>query len=380
MNITMPAAPKKTRSPRLFIVIALLVVAALAVAYWFSRGFITLDDARLLHADVQLNTQGAGTIAAVAVKVGQRVKKGDVLFSFDPQSAQDEIAKASAELSAIAATLPPEALQLVAMPNGVTSQQSLEDAIEVRRAEEKESRKKVEQASAAQAKATYEVNKAQVQRSRGRITAEQLADIQAQREEADAVMVAAKAAFERVSLARAGVEEKLQNLRNLAQRSGSGMSVSMRIRAYEGQMAVLQAAQGRLANTTVRCPQDGVVSELFIAQGSYLSSGQSYMRLGLVGDIAPLVVGYTSAKEASRIHKGQPCKVAVSGLGNFTGVVESTALVAEPPFPPARSEPAKTSASEGYFMMDIRLDTTTTYEFAVLPELSLATVSVLLSE
>ena len=84
----------------LLMLLGLLVVLAAACALWLNGGrFVSVDDAQIGAAKLAVATDVSGIIASVAVKEGQRVKTGDVLFTLDDRPFRIAIAGARADLA-----------------------------------------------------------------------------------------------------------------------------------------------------------------------------------------------------------------------------------------------------------------------------------------
>jgi membrane fusion protein (multidrug efflux system) len=81
-------------------VVAVIVASG---AYWVMSGrVVSIDDAYVRAAKLAVSTDVSGIVTEVAVKEGQRVKKGEILFRLDPQPFQIALAGAKANLGQIA--------------------------------------------------------------------------------------------------------------------------------------------------------------------------------------------------------------------------------------------------------------------------------------
>ncbi len=90
----------------------LLMLGGIAVVivgsgyYWLQGGrIVSIDDAYVRAAKLAVATDVSGIVTEVAVKEGQRVKKGDVLFRLDQRPFQIALAGARANLAQIALNL-----------------------------------------------------------------------------------------------------------------------------------------------------------------------------------------------------------------------------------------------------------------------------------
>ena len=83
-----------------------LVVAVGSFMFWLQGGrFISIDNAYVRAAKLAVATDIAGIVAEVAVKEGQRVKKGDLLFRLEPAHYQNILAGAEANLAQTALSM-----------------------------------------------------------------------------------------------------------------------------------------------------------------------------------------------------------------------------------------------------------------------------------
>jgi len=78
----------------------ILVVAVASGAYWLTGGrYVSIDDAYVRAAKETIATDVSGIVAAVPVREGQHVKKGDVLLRLDPRQFQIAVDGARANLA-----------------------------------------------------------------------------------------------------------------------------------------------------------------------------------------------------------------------------------------------------------------------------------------
>ena len=86
-----------------FGVVAVIVAS---FTYWIMSGrIVSIDDAYVRAAKLAVSTDVSGIVTEVAVKEGQRVKKGDVLFRLDPLPFQISLEGAKANLGQIALSM-----------------------------------------------------------------------------------------------------------------------------------------------------------------------------------------------------------------------------------------------------------------------------------
>jgi membrane fusion protein (multidrug efflux system) len=87
---------------RLFL---MLIVPALILAgglyYWFATGdYVSTDNAQVKQDIVSVSAQVSGPVVKIAVKNGDHVKRGDVLFQIDPAPYRVALEQAEAQLAA----------------------------------------------------------------------------------------------------------------------------------------------------------------------------------------------------------------------------------------------------------------------------------------
>ena len=84
----------------------ILVVAVASFMFWLQGGrIISIDNAYVRAAKLAVATDVSGIVAEVAVKEGQAVKKGELLFKLDPVPFQISVAGAEANLAQIALSM-----------------------------------------------------------------------------------------------------------------------------------------------------------------------------------------------------------------------------------------------------------------------------------
>jgi membrane fusion protein (multidrug efflux system) len=83
----------------------MLIVPALILAgglyYWFATGdYVSTDNAQVKQDIVSVSAQVSGPVVKIAVKNGDHVKRGDVLFQIDPAPYRVALEQAEAQLAA----------------------------------------------------------------------------------------------------------------------------------------------------------------------------------------------------------------------------------------------------------------------------------------
>jgi len=239
----------------------------------------TTDDAYIKAETTRLSSRVAGAVLVVAVTDFQRVKAGDLLVEIDPADYQALVDQAEAGVAAAQAAFDNLAnqieLQYATIAQGEAQQLSAV-AQEVETRQEQERQKSLEQTDAGtrqkleQATAAYARAQADVRASRAVIAAQrhQLEVLAGNKKERAADIAAAK--------------------------------------------ATLTAARLKLGYTRVVAPFDGVVSERQVQPNDYVNIGTNLI------DVVPLPNVYIIANyketQLTRVKPGQPVDVSVDSF------------------------------------------------------------------
>ncbi|MFC0587978.1 biotin/lipoyl-binding protein [Novosphingobium aquiterrae] len=99
-DIARPAkAPRNWRRLALMLAVPLLIIGG-AIGYWQSlQGKVSTDNAYVQQDKVSVSAEVGGKIVSVAVREGQQVKVGDVLFVVDQAPYQIQLAQADAAIA-----------------------------------------------------------------------------------------------------------------------------------------------------------------------------------------------------------------------------------------------------------------------------------------
>ncbi len=267
----------------LFAVLAAFAFVALATLRWDewvgSAVIQTTDDAYIKADTTRLSSRVAGAVLTVAVQDFQRIKAGDLLVQIDPADYEAQVAQAEAGVAGAQAAFDNLAnqieLQYATIAQGEAQQVSAQaQEVEARQEQERQqsltqteagTRQKLEQATAAYARA-----QADVRASRAVIAEEhhQLEVLTGTRKQRAADIAAAK--------------------------------------------ATLTAARLKLGYTRVTAPFDGVVGEREVQPNDYVNIGTNLI------DVVPLPDVYIIANyketQLTRVKPGQPVEVKVDSF------------------------------------------------------------------
>jgi len=230
---TEEAAPEAVKDPvRTWTFIILALVGVLLVWYLVSDRVAPYTSQARVHALViPVSPEVSGTVISVSVGNNQRVKEGQELFQLDPSRNQLAVETAEADLQ--------------------TARQSLGA-----------SGANVEAAEAALISAEANLVRAEKDAVRlKRIQKEDPGAISVRRvESAEATLTAAQG---QVASAAANIEKAQQDL---------GQSGEQNSRILQAQSA-LDQAKLNLERTTIRAPEDGVVTDVRVNNGNYANAG-----------------------------------------------------------------------------------------------------------
>lgn len=230
-EIDMGTAPPPASPMRKIILIALAILLILFVYHVLSDRFTPYtSQARVETFMTQVAAEVAGDVREVGVKDNSRVSRGQLLFRIDPEPYEVAVRSAEANLS-------------VALQGADVSIADIEAA-----------RAQIDKQRADLA-ASSELNRIVT----GLVTKHALAETQGIRSQADTAKTRADLAKAQADLQRAQASLGAPGLKNPKVRQA---------------LAALDQARLDLRNTEVRAPSDGMVTNLRLASGQYVSPGQ----------------------------------------------------------------------------------------------------------
>jgi membrane fusion protein, multidrug efflux system len=254
------------------------VLIALAVsAYFYLTGgrYIGSDDTYVRANKLMVSTDVSGLIQSVNVKEGQQVKKGDVLFSLDPQPFQIALDNANAMLA-----------------------QAVQD-VESDRATYRSALGQIaaQQAQVNLTKQTYDRYDALEKQSAIAATTV---------DQARGAMLSAQATL--VALQQAAATD-------LAKLNGDPNMPAQKAPAYLKAKAAADEAQRQLSHAVVRAPFDGVVGEVDSLQPGTLviSAMSAFTTTSAVGLIGSGIWVESDMKETdlTHVHPGNPVDITI---------------------------------------------------------------------
>lgn len=281
---------------------ALMIVAAAALLagggtygwQWYNHGrFMETTDNAYVRSDVvTVAPKVAGYVTRLPVTHNQRVTAGDVLVVIDDADYSAKVAQAGAALQAAQAAVT------------VIDRQVAQSASLVAEAEAR-----VRSASADRSRAGDDLKRYKALSESQYASTQKYQSALADARKSDAAVAQAEAAL-------------------AAQRSTLDLLAAQRLQA-EAEVAraraVLEEARIALANTVIRAATDGVVGNLGVEVGQYVSPGRQVMSVVPVDEV--YVVANFKETQLGRVRVGQPVDLHVDAYPDrtFPGVVDSVA-------------------------------------------------------
>lgn len=276
------------------IVIVLIALAGIAavLAAWrlppFAGDFESTDNAYVRGRTTVISPQVSGYVTAVLVRDFETVRAGQPLIRIDDRIYSQRVEQAAASVASQQATL-------------ANSEQAARSRAASLQAQE-----------AAVANAAAQLQRAQADMNR---VNDLVRDGSVSLRERDQTLAALRQAQASVMQAKAARAIAVQDVRTVeVGRSGQQAGVS-------GAEATRRLAQIDLANTVVRAPEAGRLSEIGVRNGQYVTAGSQLMFL-----VPPDIWVIANFKEAqtARMAVGQPASFTVDALAHerLTGRIE----------------------------------------------------------
>ncbi len=269
-----------------------LVAIVLVLAAWglppFAGQDEATDNAYVRGRVTVIAPQVSGYVLEVAVHDYEVVKRGQILVRIDDRVYRARVEQARANLSAAEAALANSIQARAARSAGLKSQEA-----------------GVAGAQAQLAKAKADMARANDLARDGSISVR----------ERDQTLAAFAAAQAQLRQAFAGTEIGRQDVRTVEVGRG-GLEAQV-----EAARAQLHAAEIDLEHTVIRAPEGGVLGEVGIRAGAYVTNGSQL--LAIVPPDRWIIANFKEA-QTGQIHPGQPVRITVDALNGtrLTGRVE----------------------------------------------------------
>ena len=267
----------KSLMRRVLMIGGVAVVALAALAFWLMGGrYVSTDDSYVQTAKLMVSTDVSGLVKTVNVREGQRVKKGQVLFTLDPRPFQIALDNAKAQLGQVVQTV----------QSTKSDYQSMLSTADAQRAQVDLNQRNFDRYAAllkanAIAPATYD---------QARLT---LATSQQQ-------LVAA--------------EQTAKT--ELAKLNGNPNIAPEQTPQYQAAKAAVDEAQRQLDHATVRAPFDGIVAEVDSLQPgtlviSAMSAFSTTSAVGLIGTEKVWIEAHMKETDLTHVKSGDPVFITI---------------------------------------------------------------------
>jgi membrane fusion protein (multidrug efflux system) len=269
---------------RVLMIGGVAVVAVAALAFWLMGGrYVSTDDAYIQTQKLMVSTDVSGLVKTVNVREGERVKKGQVLFTLDPHPFQIALENAKAQLGQV--------VQSVAATKA--DYQSMVSAADAQRAQ-------------------VDLNQRNFDRYAALLKANAIAP--ATYDQARLTLAAS-----RQQLVQAEQTAKTQ----LAKLNGNPDIAPEQTPQYQQALAAVQEAQRQLDHATVRAPFDGIVAEVDSLQPgtlviSAMSAFSTTSAVGLVGTDHVWIEAHMKETDLTHVKAGDPVSISIDTYPNHT--------------------------------------------------------------
>jgi len=295
MSQTEPAAAPPASTPAtqtwrrlaipLLAVAAAVVFVIVATTRW--DGWIggmavqSTNDAYVRAETSRLSSRVAGAVQAVPVKDFQHVKAGDLLVQIDRADYEAQVAQAQANVVAAQAAL-----------DNLSNQVELQYAT-------------IAQAEAQRVSAQALEVQAEQEQQRQQSLTQTEAGTRQRLEQSTAALAKAQADVKAAGAAIAAQRHQLEVLAGTKQQRAADVLAAK---------AALDAAKLRLGYTTITAPFDGVVGERQVQTGDYVNIGSSLISVVPLPNV--YVIANYKETQLSRVKPGQPVDVIVDTFSN----------------------------------------------------------------
>lgn len=331
MQLTMPQKKAASRAPAIILLILLLCLAGAGLYLWHQAGRLSFTGIFEPSAHSLAFTRD-GRVAAVEVRPGERVRRGQVLLRLDEEPLRLALREEEGRLGQLALTLPPSHISVPApdRSDGRTAE-SLDERLDRRRRVEEEAERRMQAASDAEAQASIIYNRASMLAARGKITPEDRAAAEAALEAARLEKQAARDYYESVSLRRAETSADIRSLKAVQNAAGAAqLPVEARLAAYERQKVRVADARAALGAAELSAPSDGLIMDVLARPGENVRAAQPALAFRALE--AGTVTARLPADAAGKLDAGRPCLLSLPGAAApLKGYVASVPPDSAPP-------------------------------------------------
>jgi membrane fusion protein (multidrug efflux system) len=262
---------------RVLMIGGVVIVAIAALMFWLMGGrYVSTDDSYVQTAKLMVSTDVSGLVKTVNVREGERVKKGQVLFTLDPRPFQIALDNAKAQLGQVVQTVEATKADYQSMLSTAAALRSQVDLNQ----------------------RNYELYAALIK--------------------ANAI---APATYDQARLTLATSEQNLvaaeQTARTqLAKLNGNPNIAPEQTPQYQSAQAAVDEAQRQLDHATVRAPFDGIVAEVDSLQPgtlviSAMSAFSTTSAVGLIGTDKVWIEAHMKETDLTHVKSGDPVSISI---------------------------------------------------------------------
>lgn len=350
---------KKTSKRKIFFIVVLVIVIGIGIFgynwYYENTNFVSTDDAQVSGDIINASPKVSGKIVSENIKEGDKVKKGDILFSIEPDQVQAQLNQAGAGLDTAKA-------QLTKLEGGARSQEISGAQATVDQASasyggaqtskdnlttnlnnlQSQYNTLISQMSAfknpanGNYEASYALSQLDAARKANGITEaqytvkaesiEQLFSAKQQLENQISVLQGQiNAINSQISAAKAGIDAANSKL-SLTNAGASDKDIAIAEDQVKSAQASYDLVKLNLDNTKVKAPIDGTIVQINSHVGDTVSIGQGIMSLV---DFSKLqVTAYVLESDVEKIKLNENVKLSVDSFKgtSFQGKVQSIGL------------------------------------------------------
>ena len=293
--VTAPAPPPPIASRShfgrlalpLFAVLAafgFILLATLRWDEWVGSAVVQTTDDAYVRADLtRLSSRVAGEVLTVAVRDFQRVKAGDLLVQIDPADYQAQVDQAEAGVAGAQAALDNLANQVELQYATIAQAEAQLVSAQAQEIETKEEQDRQQSLTQTEAGTRQKLEQATAAYARAQ------ADVRASR-----ALIAAQ-------------RHQLEVLSGTKKQRAADL---------EGAKATLAAARLKLGYTRIAAPFDGVVGEREVQPGDYVNIGTNLINVVPLPNV--YVIANYKETQLTRVKPGQPVDVRVDSFPNET--------------------------------------------------------------
>jgi len=323
------------------LVIMVLLVGCVTGYFYWKRGKVTTDDAYVSNDIFPVTPRITGYVTEVYVSSNQKVKKGQVLLSFDPSQFQVAVSEAKAVLAERIATLtsvelsvPLELTQTAHRVRGARAQlRSLRKTLEMALKEQEAAEHELKRAEAENSKSQMDLQRMKALMESKAVSQLELDEVETRYQTTLAQVLAAKAREERLRKQKASLESDLDRFKANIKLAATGDDLAtIKSSQVEAQKAAVELVRARLKKaeldleyTTITSPAEGFITRKLVEKGQMVSKGQPLMAVASLDPETISIRANFKETQLTHVRPGQSVTIKVDAYPDLTlkGKVDS---------------------------------------------------------